>query len=166
MANGSCNLHTVLRLPTGIFYAQGVKTNVLFFRRGTTDKANTKEVWVYDMRANMPAFGKTRPLTNTDFADFEAAYGDDPNGAGKRKGQGEEGRWRYFDRDAVAARNDNLDISWLRDTEAEAEEGLTEPEDIAAAIIGHLKAALEEIETLAEELEPEGGENAVADAAE
>ena len=58
-----CNLHTILRLPTGIFYAQGVKTNVLFFQRGKTDKANTKAVWVYDMRANMPAFGKTRPLT-------------------------------------------------------------------------------------------------------
>ena len=55
-----CNLHTILRLPTGIFYAQGVKTNVLFFQRGKTDKANTKAVWVYDLRANMPAFGKTR----------------------------------------------------------------------------------------------------------
>ena len=161
-----CNLHTVLRLPTGIFYAQGVKTNVLFFRRGTTDKANTKAVWVYDMRANMPAFGKTRPLTVADFADFEAAYGDDPNGAGKRKDQGEEGRWRCFNLALVNARNDNLDITWLRDTEADAEEGLTEPEDIAAAIIGHLKAALDEIETLAEELEPAAGEETVAEAAE
>ena len=161
-----CNLHTILRLPTGIFYAQGVKTNVLFFQRGNTDKANTKAVWVYDIRANMPAFGKTRPLTVADFAGFEAAYGDDPNDAGKREDQGEEGRWRWFSRDAIAARNDNLDISWLRDTEAEAEEGLTEAEDIAAAIIGHLKAALDEIETLAEELEPDAGENAVPEAAE
>ena len=95
-----CNLHTILRLPTGIFYAQGVKTNVLFFQRGKTDKANTKAVWVYDMRANMPAFGKTRPLTVADFADFEKAYGDDPNGGAKRKDQGEEGRWRCFTRDA------------------------------------------------------------------
>jgi type I restriction enzyme M protein len=161
-----CNLHTILRLPTGIFYAQGVKTNVLFFQRGKSDKANTKAVWVYDMRANMPAFGKTRPLTVADFADFEAAYGYDPNGRGQRKDQGEEGRWRCFNRDAVNARNDNLDVSWLRDTEAEAEEGLTEPEDIAAAIIGHLKAALEEIETLAEELEPDANPDAVAEAAE
>jgi type I restriction enzyme M protein len=83
-----CDLHTILRLPTGIFYAQGVKTNVLFFRRGPTDKANTKAVWVYDMRANMPAFGKTRPLTVADFSDFEAAYGDDPNGKAARKSQG------------------------------------------------------------------------------
>ena len=57
-----CNLHTVLRLPTGIFYAQGVKTNVLFFTRGAADKGNTKEVWFYDLRTNMPSFGKTNPL--------------------------------------------------------------------------------------------------------
>ncbi|MGH7224048.1 MAG: N-6 DNA methylase [Gemmataceae bacterium] len=163
-----CNLHTILRLPTGIFYSQGVKTNVLFFQRGKGDKGSTKAVWVYDMRANMPAFGKTRLLTVEDFADFEKAYGSDPNGGGKRKDQGEEGRWRCFTRDAIKARNDNLDIAWLRDTEAEAEEQLTEPEDIAAAIIGHLKAALEDIETLSEELEPDGVEKpaAISEAAE
>ena len=163
-----CNLHTILRLPTGIFYAQGVKTNVLFFQRGKTDKANTKAVWVYDMRANMPAFGKTRPLTVADFADFETAYGDDPNDGSKRKGQGDEGRWRCFSREVIKTRNDNLDIAWLRDTEAETEEQLTEPEDIAAAIIGHLKAALEEIETLSEELEPDASDGAdtISEAAE
>ena len=120
------------------------------------------------MRANMPAFGKTRPLTVADFAEFEAAYGADPNGGAERKDQGEEGRWRRFSREAIAARNDNLDIAWLRDTEAEAEEALTEPEDIAAAIIGHLKAALEEIEALSEELEPDSVEEAaaIAEAAE
>jgi type I restriction enzyme M protein len=59
-----CNLHTVLRLPTGIFYAQGVKTNVLFFTRGKTDRDNTQAVWFYDMRTNMPAFGKRTPLTS------------------------------------------------------------------------------------------------------
>ena len=143
-----------------------MKTNVLFFRRGKTDKGNTNAVWVYDMRANMPAFGKTRLLTVADFAGFEAAYGDDAGGGAKRKDQGEEGRWRCFARGAVNARNDNLDISWLRDTEAEAEEGLTEAEDIAAAIIGHLKAALEEMETLAEELEPDADEVALPGAAE
>lgn len=163
-----CNLHTVLRLPTGIFYAQGVKTNVIFLQRGQADKANTKAVWVFDMRANMPAFGKTRPLTVVDFKDFEAAYGNDPNGRAKREEQGDEGRWRCFTREQIAARNDNLDISWLRDTEADTEEQLTEPEDIAAAIIGHLKAALEEIETLSEELEQDriGGATSVVEAAE
>jgi len=125
-------------------------------------------VWVYDMRANMPAFGKTRPLTVEDFADFEKAYGNDPTGGGKRRDHGEEGRWRCFSRDAIKARNENLDIAWLRDTEAEAEEQLTEPEDIAAAIIGHLKAALEEIDTLSEELEPNAVEQPIvaAEAAE
>jgi type I restriction enzyme M protein len=103
-----------------------------------------------------------------DFAGFEAAYANDPNGGGKRKDQGDEGRWRCFTRDAIKARNDNLDISWLRDTESEAEEQLPEPEDIAAAIIGHLKAALEESEALSEELEPNGTEKpaTVAEAAE
>lgn len=73
-----------------------------------------------------------------------------------------EGRWRCFSRDDLNARHDNLDIAWLRDTEAEAEEQLTEPEDIAAAIIGHLKAALEDIETLSEELEANDGEDAAS----
>ena len=83
-----CSLHTILRLPTGIFYAQGVKTNVLFFQRGKTDKANTKAVWVYDMRADMPAFGKTRPLTVADFADFETPTATIRNGEGETQGSG------------------------------------------------------------------------------
>jgi type I restriction enzyme M protein len=99
---------------------------------------------------------------------FEKAYGNDPDGGSKRKDQGTEGRWRCFTREEIAARNDNLDISWLRDGEAEAEEQLTEPEDIAAAIIGHLNAALEEVEALSDELEPNGMEEAaqIAEAAE
>ncbi|CCE11420.1 DNA methylase M [Bradyrhizobium sp. STM 3843] len=157
-----CNLHTMLRLPTGIFYAQGVKTNLLFFQRGKNDKANTKALWVFDMRADAPAFGKTRTLSVRDFAEFERAYGNDPNGGTKRKDQGSEGRFRCFTREEIKARNDNLDISWLRDTEADTEEHLTEPEDIAAAIVGHLKAALEEIEGLSEELEPDSVEQAAS----
>jgi hypothetical protein len=70
--------------------------------------------------------------------------------------------WRCFSREAIKARNDNLDIAWLRDTEAESEEQLTEPQDIAAAIIGHLKAALEDIETLSDELEPDTVDEAIA----
>ena len=153
-----CDLHTILRLPTGIFYAQGVKTNVLFFTRGKTDTGNTESVWVFDLRANMPAFGKTRPLKVEDFAEFEKAFGEDPYGKHKREDEGEEGRFRRFTRGQIEERNDNLDIAWLRDTEAEAEEGLTDPEDIAAAIIGHLKAALGEIEELSDELEGEDAE--------
>lgn len=147
-----CDVHTILRLPTGIFYAQGVKTNVLFFTRGKTAKGETKQVWVYDMRADMPAFGKTRPLTPEHFADFEACFGDDPKGKAPRADQGETGRWRAFTRADIAARNDNLDLAWLRDDSADPEDGLSDPADIAAAIMGHLQAALEEITALTEEL--------------
>ncbi|MBK0401219.1 N-6 DNA methylase [Limibaculum sp. M0105] len=162
-----CDLHTILRLPTGIFYAQGVKTNVLFFTRGKTDKANTEAVWVYDMRAGQPSYGKTRPLRIEDFAEFKAAFGDDEHGGAERQDQGETGRWRSFTREEIAARGDNLDISWLRDGEDEAEEALQDPDDITAAILGHLREALREVEALAEELE-EGSEelSAVVEAAE
>jgi len=146
-----CDLHTILRLPTGIFYAQGVKTNVLFFTRGKTDRGNTKAVWVYDLRANMNSFGKTRLLTVADFAEFETAFGDDPLGKAPRTDQGEEGRFRCFTREQIAARNDNLDISWLRDTSDDPEDDLTEPEEIAAAIATHLGNALREIEIMMEE---------------
>jgi len=157
-----CDLHTILRLPTGIFYAQGVKTNVVFFTRGKTAKANTKAVWVYDMRANMPAFGKTRPLTLDTFAEFEALFGIDPKGKAPRADQGEAGRWRSFTREQIAERSDNLDISWLRDDSGDPEDGLTEPGEIASAIMGHLQAALDEIAALAEEI---GGDAVVADEA-
>jgi type I restriction enzyme M protein len=153
-----CDLHTILRLPSGIFYAQGVKTDVLFFTRGTSDKANTKTVWVYDLRANMPAFGKTTPLMQQNFEEFEKDFGADPYAKAKRKDQGEEGRFRPFTRKQIKDRNDSLDISWLRDDEEEAEEHLTDPEDIAAAIMGHLRAALSEIEDVTDELGAENGE--------
>ena len=154
-----CDLHTILRLPTGIFYAQGVKTNVIFFTRGKTAKSNTKAVWVYDMRANMQPFGKTRPLTVAHFADFERQYGDDPQGKSKRFDQDEEGRWRRFTSEQIAERNHNLDISWLRDESGDPEDDMTEPAEIATAIMGHLQAAMDEITALVEEV---GGE-AVAD---
>ena len=147
-----CNIHTILRLPTGIFYANGVKTNVIFLSRGKTDRGNTKAVWVYDMRANAPSYGKTRPLTLEDFAEFEALYGEDPNGLAKRMDLGEESRWRCFTREAIAERNDNLDIAWLRDESADPEDEMTEPEELATAIMQHLRNALEEIEALSEEL--------------
>ncbi|NMF59647.1 N-6 DNA methylase [Pseudanabaena yagii GIHE-NHR1] len=148
-----CDLHTILRLPTGIFYAQGVKTNVLFFTRGKSDRGNTKAVWVYDMRANTNTFGKTRQLTLADFAEFEAAFGDDPYGKSPRIDQGEEGRFRCFTREQISDRNDNLDIAWLRDTSDDPEDEMTEPEEIATAIATHLKNALSAIADLMEELE-------------
>ena len=148
-----CDLHTILRLPTGIFYAQGVKTNVLFFTRGKSDRGNTKAVWVYDMRANTNTFGKTRQLNLADFAEFEAAFGDDPYGKSPRIDQGEEGRFRCFTREQISDRNDNLDIAWLRDTSDDPEDEMTEPEEIALAIATHLKNALNAIGGLMEELE-------------
>lgn len=147
-----CNVHTILRLPTGIFYAIGVKTNVVFLTRGKTDRANTKGVWVYDLRANMNSFGKTRPLTLADFDPFEQAFGESPLGKSPRKDEGEEGRFRFFSREQIASRGENLDISWLRDTSSDPEDELTEPEEIAAAIMDHLRSALEELELLSDEL--------------
>lgn len=91
-----CNLHTILRLPTGIFYAQGVKTNVLFFTRKKTDKDSTKAVWFYDLRTNMPSFGKTNPLKASDFAGFEAAY------TAEDRSKVEDERWQCFTREEIA----------------------------------------------------------------
>lgn len=146
-----CDLHTILRLPTGIFTSAGVKTNVMFFTKISDETTNaTKAVWFYDMRAQMPNYGKTRTLMADDFANFIKAYGDDPLGKAKRKDEGEAGRFRMFTREEIAKRNDNLDISWLR--EEEIEDNLNEPDDIAAAILSHLRNALEEIEAVADEL--------------
>jgi len=162
-----CDLHTLLRLPTGIFYAQGVKTNVLFFTRGETDRGNTKAVWVCDLRTNIPPFGKTRPMTRTFFADFEREFGDDPHGKAPRTDGGEQSRFRCFAREAIAARGDNLDITWLRDDSA-GDGTLPEPEAIAAEIMENLRTALEEMEALTAELEGEepNGDDVAVRAAE
>jgi type I restriction enzyme M protein len=141
-----CNLHTILRLPTGIFYAQGVKTNVLFFTKGKRETDNTKETWVYDMRANMPSFGNTSRLNREHFAEFEKAYCKDPNGDSKRKDQGESGRFRCFSIDEIKKRDYNLDISWLRDESVTHADDLPEPEELASEIIASLKSATESFE--------------------
>jgi len=151
-----CTLHTVLRLPTGIFYAQGVKTNVLFFTRADEEAPltdATEGVWIYDMRTGAPAYGKTSPINEGDFAAFVAAYGDDRNCGTDRVDEGEEARFRRFTRAEIAARGDNLDISWLKDTSGDPEDGLDTPEEIASAIEGHLTLALEEVRALVEELD-------------
>ena len=156
-----CNLHTILRLPLGLFYAQGVKTNVLFFTRSIEEapaKDATEAVWIYDARAGATSYGKTNPFKASDLDDFAAAFGDDPLGGATRTDQGEQGRFRRFSREEIAARGDNLDLSWLRDTTDEAEDGLDTPEDIAAAIEGHLIVALEEVRALVDELGDGSGE--------
>jgi len=145
-----CNLHTILRLPTGIFYAQGVKTNVLFFTRGEKDKGNTKRVWVYDLRTNAPAFGKRTPFTREYLQPFVDAFGSDANGKNKRKDEGEQGRFRAFLREDIEKQNDNLDILWLKDENAHDETMLGEPDEIAAEIRIEFQAALEDLAALEE----------------
>ena len=152
-----CNLHTILRLPTGIFYAQGVKTNVLFFTRGASDKGHTKAVWVYDLRANAPQFGKRTQLTRNYFRDFEKAFGDDPLGAAKRKDLGEAGRFRKFTREWIAGRGDSLDIAWLKDDSDGGGEDLPEPSVLALEAMTELEGALEELRGILEELGEEVG---------
>ena len=104
-----CNVHTILRLPTGIFYAQGVKTNVLFFTRGTEDKDNTKDVWFYDLRTNMPNFGKTNPLKKCHFDEFVKAY------TAEDREAVEDERWNKFTREQIREKNDNLDLGLIKD---------------------------------------------------
>lgn len=151
-----CDLHTILRLPTGIFYAQGVKTNVLFFTRGATETGNTKEVWVYDLRANMPSFGKRTPLTSEHFAEFEKAFGADPRcgeaALKKRKDGGVSGRFRRFMREDIAKRDDSLDISWLKDENAESHDELPEPAVLAASAMEELEAIMEDLRGILAEL--------------
>jgi len=151
-----CNLHTILRLPIGIFYAQGVKTNVLFFTRGKKEKDNTKEVWVYDLRTNMLPFGKRRKLTRKHFAKFETAFGDDPLGSpaslAKRVDTDEQGRFRKFTRDWITEFDDSLDISWLSDENESGTDELFEPSEIAQEAMAELEEALAELRKILEEL--------------
>lgn len=152
-----CNLHTILRLPTGIFYAQGVKTNVLFFTKGITEKGNTKEVWVYDLRANMPQFGKRTVLTRNHFNEFRAVFGENPLGdakdIAKRVDTGEAGRFRRFTREWIAQeRNDSLDISWLKDDSLEDQADLPEPAELAQLALGELDGAMSELRAILAEL--------------
>lgn len=148
-----CDLHTILRLPTGIFYAQGVKTNVLFFTRGQKDKGNTKAVWIYDARTNAPAFGKRTPFTRDYLKPFEAAFGTDPLGRTPREDQGPEGNWRRIGRKDISQREENLDISWLMDDSQTHTDDLPEPEALAAAILDRLRTAMEEMQALTETLD-------------
>jgi type I restriction enzyme M protein len=156
-----CNLHTILRLPTGIFYAQGVNTSVLFFTRGKTDKANTKEVWVYDQRSNINSFGRKNALTRKFFEKFESAFGKDPvskpASMAKRKDTGANGRFRRFTREWIAERGDNLDIAWLKDDSEITTEGIPEPEALIEEVLGELEAAMADLQGILFELGDEGG---------
>lgn len=141
-----CNLHTVLRLPTGIFYAQGVKTNVLFFARGKTDKGKTKEVWFYDLRTNMPSFGKTTPLKKEHFADFEKAYE-----AADRKSVKDE-RWSCFTRDEVRAKGNSLDLGLIRDDSVLDYNELPDPAESGEECVALLEEATDLLMSVVREL--------------
>lgn len=141
-----CNLHTVLRLPTGIFYAQGVKTNVLFFTRGAADKGNTKEVWFYDLRTNMPSFGKTNPLKTEHFTSFEAAYrADDRHTV-------QDERWNCFTREEIAAKSNSLDLGLIRDDSVLDYNDLPDPADSAEEAIAQLEEAVDLLMSVVKEL--------------
>ena len=141
-----CNLHTILRLPTGIFYAQGVKTNVLFFTRGKTDQGNTKEVWFYDLRTNMPSFGKTTPLKVEHFADFEAAYL-----AEDRRAVQDE-RWSVFTREEIEAKGNSLDLGLIRDDSVLDYNELPDPIESAEEAVADLEEAVDLLMSVVKEL--------------
>ncbi len=141
-----CNLHTILRLPTGIFYAAGVKTNVLFFERGKTDKQNTKNVWFYDMRTNMPNFGKRTPFTEKYFEDFEKAY------TAKDRAKIKDERWNCISREEIAKKNDSLDLGLIADDSITKAEDIGEPIDIAKEALSKLDAITQELNAIIEEL--------------
>ena len=125
------DLHTILRLPTGIFYAQGVKANVIFFESKEASKENqTKEVWIYDYRTNIKCTLKRNPLKETDLDDFVACY--NPENRFKRKETfnaetNPEGRWRKFTYDEILARDKtSLDITWIKQGGSEVDCSLSE----------------------------------------
>lgn len=141
-----CNLHTILRLPTGIFYAQGVKTNVLFFTRGKTDQDNTKDVWVYDLRTNMDSFGKRNQLTMTHFENFMKAY------VAEDRSKVEDERWNVFIRGEIAKKDDSLDIGLIADDSFSSYENLPDPIESAEEAIVKLQQAMDLLNEVVEEL--------------
>jgi type I restriction enzyme M protein len=150
------DVHTLLRLPTGIFYAQGVKANVLFFdAKPAQEQAWTSRLWVYDLRTNMHFTLKTNPLKRTDLDEFVACY--NPPKRHERKETWSDatpdGRWRSFGYDDLLKRDKlNLDIFWLKDKSLEDSENLPEPDLLAQEIIDDLEDALEQLRSIANDL--------------
>ena len=137
-----CDVHTLLRLPTGIFYAQGVKANVLFFdRKPASETPWTKELWVYDFRTNEHFTLKQHPLTRPDLDDFVSAFCADD-----RSRRVESERFRRFSYDELIARDKvNLDITWLRDDSETDAATLPDPDTLIAEIVEELTAAASEL---------------------
>jgi type I restriction enzyme M protein len=159
-----CRLHTILRLPTGIFYAAGVKTNVLFFERGTTDTGNTDKVWFYDMRTNAPSYGKRTPFIRAAFSDFVKAYtgGININDVRnvfdgiidhEKRAIVENERWSCLSRVEINRKNDSLDLGLIADESYSNENVTDEPVDIARQAAEELKAIQLELDQIIELLE-------------
>lgn len=150
------DLHTILRLPTGIFYAQGVKANVLFFdRKPGREKAWTDTVWFYDYRTNVHHTLKQDPLARPDLDEFVTCF--NPANRHERTATWSEinadGRWRAYRYEEIMARDKvNLDIFWLRDESLEDSDNLPDPDLIAVEIVEDLQAALEQFRLIAEDL--------------
>lgn len=142
-----CNLHTVLRLPTGIFYAQGVKTNVLFFTRGETDQGNTDKVWFYDLRTNMQTFGKTKPLKTEHFKDFELAYN------AEDRDTVTDPRWNLFTREDIEKKGNSLDLGLIRDDSIIDYEDLPDPIESAQEAADQLEEAADLLRSVVKELQ-------------
>ncbi len=142
------DVHTLLRLPTGIFYAQGVKANVIFFDAKPASKtAWTKELWVYDYRTNVHKTLKQNRLSKADFVEFIDCFkaGD----RSQRQQLDEVSRWKAFNYDELIARDKaNLDVFWLKDESLEDTENLPAPEILAQEIVEQLQAALDEFRTV------------------
>lgn len=141
-----CNLHTVLRLPTGIFYAQGVKTNVLFFTRGITDKDNTNKVWFYDLRTNMPSFGKTNPLKYDHFKEFIIAY------TAEDRYSVQDERWSVFSRRDIEEKGNIFDFGLIHDDSELDYNDLPDPIESGEECIAQLEEAVDLLMSVVKEL--------------
>ncbi len=143
------DVHTLLRLPTGIFYAQGVKANVLFFdRKPASETPWTKELWIYDLRTNIHFTLKENPLKRSDLDEFVKCY--NPKNRHERK---ESERFKRFGYDELMKRDKaNLDIFWLKDESLEDADNLPAPEVIAQEIVEDLQTALEQFAEIAEDM--------------
>ena len=139
-----CNVHTILRLPTGIFYAKGVQTNVVFFTRGSSDKGNTKEVWFYDMRSNMRTFGVRTPLTEDDFSDFIKAY------TAEDRHSVDDPRWSVFTREEIEKKGNTLDLGLIKEEKREV--SLSELVSQSEDLLSEFKDVMSSLETIVSEL--------------
>ncbi len=155
----TADLHTILRLPTGIFYAHGVKANILFFdNRPASKEAQTKEIWFYDYRTNVHHTLKKKPMTSADLEEFVKLY--NPENRYKRTETWSEtstgsaspdGRWRKFTYEEVLARDKtNLDIFWLRDKSLTDLDNLPDPDILAGQIIDNIESGLNSFKEIME----------------